>query len=143
MKGNLILLVFVSACFSLVLFEGCSRMKTLPTNVDPAGASDVITANSKNSHFVLLDVRTPQEYSTSHIPGAVNIDVQSPSFRKSVEALDHSKTYLLYCRSGNRSSTAMDIMRSMGFGKVAQITGGITAWEKSGLRTIEGSEPGK
>jgi rhodanese-related sulfurtransferase len=143
MNGNCILLVFVTACLSFALFEGCAQMKTLPTNVDPSGASQIIKANSKNSQFVLLDVRTPKEYATSHIPGAVNIDVQASSFRKNVEALDRSKTYLLYCRSGNRSSTAMDIMRSMGFGKIAQITGGITAWEKSGLRTIEGPEPGK
>jgi rhodanese-related sulfurtransferase len=70
---------------------------------------------------VLLDVRTPGEFAGGHLEGALNIDVQSPDFAARVGELDPNANYLVYCRSGNRSGQAINQMRSLGFGDLANI----------------------
>ena len=64
----------------------------------------------------MIDVRTPEEYASGHLDGALNIDVQSPDFAQQVSQLDPEATYFIYCRSGNRSGQAMSQMANMGFG---------------------------
>lgn len=83
----------------------------------------------KKKNAVVLDVRTTEEYSEGHIPGSQQIDVlQESEFKTRVASLDKGKTYLLYCRSGKRSKTAMTIMKEAGFGKLYDLEGGYTAW---------------
>lgn len=78
------------------------------------------------SETVIIDVRTPEEFATGHLDGAINIDVNSPDFREQVMALDTNGEYFIYCRSGNRSGEAIKQMNQMGFtdmtngGSVAQ-----------------------
>ncbi len=78
---------------------------------------------------VLLDVRTPGEFSSGHISGAKNIDFTSSSFGSKIAALDKSKTYFLYCRSGARSGGACNAMAAEGF-KVYNLAGGIGSWPR-------------
>lgn len=59
---------------------------------------------------VIVDVRTPAEYATGHLEGAVNIDFQSPSFDGDVAELDQDADYVVYCQSGNRSAQAVSVM---------------------------------
>jgi len=80
-----------------------------------------------NSTAALLDVRTPGEYLTGKIPGAVNIDIMDQGFLKAIDRLDKSKTYYVYCRSGGRSGQACHVMVQQGF-KVANLAGGILKW---------------
>lgn len=64
---------------------------------------------------VVIDVRTPAEFASGHLEGALNIDVQSPDFEAQISALDPSGSYYVYCRSGNRSGAAIDRMEALGF----------------------------
>lgn len=64
---------------------------------------------------IVIDVRTPGEYASGHLDGALNIDVQSPDFAAQVSQLDPNATYFIYCRSGNRSGQAIAQMANMGF----------------------------
>lgn len=64
---------------------------------------------------IVIDVRTPAEYASGHLEGALNIDVQSPDFAAQVSELDPNATYFIYCRSGNRSGQAIAQMANMGF----------------------------
>lgn len=64
---------------------------------------------------VIIDVRTPAEFASGHLEGAVNIDVQSPDFAAQIMELDPSGEYFVYCRSGNRSGQAIAQMTQMGF----------------------------
>jgi len=64
---------------------------------------------------VIIDVRTPAEFATGHLDGAVNIDVQSPDFAAQIMELDPNGDYFVYCRSGNRSGQAIAQMSQMGF----------------------------
>jgi rhodanese-related sulfurtransferase len=122
------------------LWGGCSQMITIPREVEPAKAFEILKQNRQNPDFTIIDVRTQKEYEETHIPGAVNIDFRSADFRKEINRLDRKKTYLLYCRTGVRSAQAMKTMREMGFRNVAHISGGITAWQRANLRTISGAE---
>jgi rhodanese-related sulfurtransferase len=78
--------------------------------------------------FQFIDVRTAEEFNTGHIPGAINMDVKEENFRENIKALDASKIYLLYCRTGRRSETALQIMIDNGFQNVRHFKGGIESW---------------
>lgn len=71
-----------------------------------------------SANLILLDVRTAEEYSSGYIPNSINIDVLSPDFKSKIELLDKNKEYLIYCRSGNRSTIASSIMATNGFIKI-------------------------
>ena len=88
---------------------------------------------------VVLDVRTPEEFASGHIPDAVNIDVSASDFASRVGALDADANYAVYCRTGNRSATAMQIMQDAGFGSVAHLGGGVVAWVDAGGELATGS----
>lgn len=64
---------------------------------------------------VVLDVRTPVEYMTGHLAQARNLNVNDDEFAQQVAQLDTSKTYVVYCHSGKRSSKAADLMYQKGF----------------------------
>ena len=63
----------------------------------------------------VIDVRTPAETSAGHLDGSLLFDVQGPAFMASLETLDKSANYYIYCRSGNRSGQAIQIMKDAGF----------------------------
>ncbi len=84
-------------------------------------------AQQLQSNGILLDVRTAGEYTARTIDGAQNIDVMSPAFAASVKRLDKSREYFLFCRSGNRSAQACNLMAEEGF-KVYNLEGGIDEW---------------
>ncbi len=87
---------------------------------------------------VVLDVRTPAEFAAGHLAGAVNLDVNGADFRTKVGALARDVPYAVYCRSGNRSGTALAMMRQLGFTSTYHLGGGIQAWIAAGGRTVTG-----
>jgi rhodanese-related sulfurtransferase len=76
----------------------------------------------------IVDVRTPDEFSAGNISGAVNIDFYSEAFKSKLETLDKNKPVLIYCKSGGRSSQALEVMKSMGFNTVLELEGGYSNW---------------
>jgi phage shock protein E len=64
---------------------------------------------------LVLDVRTPEEFLTGHLLQARNLDVTAAEFTQQITQLDYSKTYVVYCRSGKRSSKAIQLLRQQGF----------------------------
>jgi len=82
----------------------------------------------KDKNTVILDVRTPAEIKAGKIKGAKELNIMSPSFSKKIKELDRSKTYLIYCRSGNRSGKACARMEKEGFEKLYNLIGGYGAW---------------
>ena len=88
-----------------------------------------------NQAPTLIDIRTPNEFADAHLTGAINIDYYAPDFAAQLATLDKTKPYAIYCRSGNRTSDALRIMRELGFTYVYDLQGGILAWERAGFRT--------
>ena len=76
----------------------------------------------------VIDVRTPEEYALGYIDGAILIDYKASDFQASISALNRNITYLIYCRSGNRSGKASIIMDSLGFKKIYDLKGGYMNW---------------
>ena len=85
----------------------------------------------RSKKYVLLDVRTKEEFVAGHIPGAVHLNVNDPDFEKKVAALPKDRPYLVNCRSGARSTRACDKMLTLGFADVYNLEGGILAWQKA------------
>lgn len=77
---------------------------------------------------VILDVRTPAEFASGHLPGAINIDVSAPGFADEIAELDAEGAYAVYCRSGNRSRAAIEQMTAAGLASTVGLEGGIGAW---------------
>lgn len=86
-----------------------------------------------DTDVVVLDVRTPEEFAEGHLDGALMIDFYESDFADRIAELDPDASYLIYCRSGNRSGQTGAIMETLGFGDVANIDGGIVAWSDAGL----------
>jgi len=83
----------------------------------------------QDENAVILDVRTEEETDEGIIPNAIVIDIYQPQeFMSKVEALDKSKTFYVYCRSGGRSAQACAIMNQLGFENTKNLLGGFSAW---------------
>ena len=76
----------------------------------------------ESSEYILVDVRTIQEFAEGHIKGAINIDYLAENFSIEIQALDLENPVLLYCRSGNRSGKAMKIMNELGYLEVYNLS---------------------
>ena len=106
-------------------------------SISPIAGRAMIEKNKNNPDFIILDVRTPGEYASEHIDGAMNLDYYSKSFRTNLNQLDKSKTYLIYCHSGRRSGLTLDMMRDLGFSGAYDIAGGMAAWKAKGLSYLK------
>ncbi len=82
----------------------------------------------EGSNIQLIDVRTPGEHTSGHIPNSENINVMSPDFVSRLEILDRDKACYVYCASGNRSKTACSQMVNMGFKNVNNVRMGMMGW---------------
>ena len=76
----------------------------------------------------LIDVRSNDLYKEGHIPGAVNIALESPDFLSQIETLDKNNTVAVYCRGGRQSKEAAEKLSAAGF-KVVELEGGILTWD--------------
>lgn len=117
----------VSACSA----SPQSTSTSSPATGQHMTASDFSTA-LKAPGTIVLDVRTPAEYAGGHLPAATNIDIEGADFANQIAALDKNATYAVYCRSGNRSATALEQMTAAGFSNVYDLAGGIGAWQQMG-----------
>lgn len=118
--------------FLLLLVFSCttnSAQQSLYSKTIPANEfSDSMKAKKD---FQLVDVRTPEEFAEGHLPDARNIDFEGNDFEKNIQALDKAKPTFIYCRSGNRSAGAMEVMVKTGFREVYNLKGGIKKWNAS------------
>jgi len=133
----------VNACFHLwatlrlvtvavlLLMGGCLEQDG--RLLDPAAAVEIMRQNKDNPAFVILDVRTEQEFRQGHIQGAALLDYYAPDFRERFAELDRDATIFMYCRSGNRSSQVLKMADELGFRIVYDLRGGILAWKEAGL----------
>jgi len=104
-------------------------------------ADSLITTNSANPNFIILDVRTSSEYSGGHIKHAINIDYYSPTLRTQLNLLNKNDVYLVYCHLGGRSASAMDTMQVLGFIETYNMLGGIDAWILAGYQVVINDPP--
>ncbi len=102
-------------------------------NISPKAASGLITQKKGDSRFVILDIRTPGEFKAGHLPDSILIDFYSKTFADKLKQLDKTKTYLIYCRSGNRSGRSLELFKKLKFRKVSHMDSGMIGWKSKGL----------
>ena len=91
---------------------------------------DWVSQFEADENSVLLDVRTEVECNEGIIPNSINIDIyEGQDFIEKLAALDKSKNYYVYCRSGARSAKACEAMNELGFDNTYNLMGGIMQWE--------------
>lgn len=136
--------------FGLILLASCSNSQEVKTTTDevvvqtetqteaqsqPQEASGHQVVDAKTFHdaisegdVVLIDARTPREYSGGHIEGSENIDFLAGDFMSHVQDLDKNETVYIYCASGRRSASAAQQMINAGFKHVVDLSGGFSRW---------------
>jgi len=85
-----------------------------------------------SGEYMIVDIRTLEEFQAGHIKGAINVDFYSPDFKSKVAKLDRNKKYLYYCRSGHRSGQASALAKELGFNVAYELKGGINTWKEAG-----------
>ncbi len=108
--------------------------------ISVAKADTLIRDTTGTVELVIMDVRTPEEFSKGHIKGAINVDFWGKGFLDSIATLNINRTYLIYCTSGVRSSGAMNKMRKLGFGKLYNMKGGLFSWKAAKLPLVTSQE---
>lgn len=108
--------------FSALAFTACgsasSELSFQQISMDAA-----ITQMAEEDNFILLDVRTPEEFADGHIPGAINISNESIGENDITELPDKEQRIYVYCRSGNRSKQASAKLVNLGYTNVVEIGG--------------------
>lgn len=123
---------FIVLAMSFSLFSLFGQTQQAFKSVDVATFEKAVA----DSTYVVLDVRTPAEYSEGHIVGTdFNIDVLDANFTtEALKRLPKDKSIALYCRSGNRSKTAAKILSERGY-NVVELGTGYRGWASAGKPT--------
>lgn len=114
---------YLLTCLALTILMSCQAQSDFKS----VGIDEFKKEMSK-SGVQLIDVRTAQEYSEGHIPGAMNIDVNAPDFEEKIKVLNKKENVALYCRSGRRSKMAANKLTAAGF-KVIELNTGFLSWD--------------
>ena len=127
-KVQLVLVVFLLAVMVQTQIFAENTKEKQYVNITAVEASALIQKNLENTDFKIIDVRTPAEYNAGHISNSQMIDYYADDFLTRLNKLDKNKTYLIYCRSGNRSGKTLPMMEKLGFKKVYNMLGGVKSW---------------
>ena len=111
---------------ALLLLAGCG-VQSEDSTYRQINAEEAAAMMEEESSYIILDVRTAQEYSEKHIPGAINIPNETIGADDIPELPDKDQLILIYCRSGNRSKQAADKLVKLGYTNIVEF-GGINDW---------------
>ena len=111
---------------ALLLLAGCGAQSEEST-YRQVNAEEAATMMEEESGYIILDVRTAQEYSEKHIPGAINIPNETIGTEDIPELPDKEQLILVYCRSGNRSKQAAEKLVKLSYTNIVEF-GGINDW---------------
>ena len=122
---------YILSLLSICFFVACKGQSAKTVETIPAVSfAEKIKATPKAQ---ILDVRTPEEYTSGHIENADNINWNSDSFIAKTDKYDKSKPVFVYCMSGGRSRQASDKLHELGFTEVYDLEGGIMKWNRAGF----------
>jgi len=123
-----VLVLALAAC----VFAVSAAEKSGPEPIKHVDAKNAQKLLSQ-TNLVILDIRSPEEFRSFHIAGATNIDFHGSNFEQRINSLDKSKTYLVHCASGGRSTQSLKIFQKHDFQSIYHLDGGINGWKNAGL----------
>ncbi len=130
-------LKFISLLLLSFLFLSCQGQTSKTVNtIDAKSFAEKLKTNENPQ---LLDVRTPEEYSTEHIGDAKNVNWNGDDFVTKAVTYDKSKPIFVYCKLGGRSAQAADKLAELGFKEIYNLDGGIMKWKAQGNANAEPS----
>ena len=117
---------FLFVFFVILMLSGCSATPPKIT-YRQISMDDAVIMMSEETGYILLDVRTAEEFAEKHIPGAICIPNESIGSDEIPELPDKSQLIMVYCRSGNRSKQAAQKLADLGYVNIVEF-GGIIDW---------------
>jgi len=120
------------ALFCCLLLHACESEAQTKLSPDAYQAALQATQNVQ-----LVDVRTPDEFRSGHLAGAVNINFYDTDFAQQMARLDKEKPLMVYCAVGGRSGKAAAQLTQMGFKNVSDLQGGFNAWKAQGKPVVQ------
>ncbi len=130
-------IVLVYKLYSHIQTSGYKLHGRIIKNITPEKAHTLVQENADNPNLVILDVRTPKEFSEGRIENAVNLDFHSENFREELDKLDKDRAYIVHCAKGVRSRKTLNMMKELGFKQAYNMKGGIVKWKEKGFSTIK------
>jgi len=127
-----ILIILLTA----VLAAQCSGGGENVKYISPTQAHDLISSRGNDPDFKIIDIRTPGEFKSGHLKDAVLIDFYAKGFLDKIKQLNKTKTYLVYCRTGNRSGQMMRMIKDFGFHEIYLMDQGIRGWQRKNYSVI-------
>jgi thioredoxin len=123
---SLLLLLFISLTIASCNGQPSKNIQTIA----PEAFAKKINETPKAQ---ILDVRTPEEYTSEHIDNAINVNWLGDNFISGAEKFDKSKPVFVYCKSGGRSAKASAKLAELGFNNIYNLDGGMMKWNAAGL----------
>ena len=130
---------FISLLLLLLLLAGCAAPAEQEASYRQITMDEAVAMMEEEKDYIILDVRTVEEYDDKHIPGAINIPNETIGTAAIPELPDQDQLILVYCRSGNRSKHASEKLVKLGYTNVVEF-GGIIDWHGE-TETNEGGSP--
>ena len=118
---------WIPVFMALLLMAGCAAPAKRTSGYRKINMEQAASMMATENEYILLDVRTPEEFREKHIPGAINIANETIGSEEIPELPDKEQLILVYCRSGNRSKQASEKLAAMGYTNIVEI-GGIHDW---------------
>ena len=118
---------WIPILMALLLLSGCAAQAQKEQSYRQINMDEAIAMMEAESDYIILDVRTPEEFSERHIPGAINVANETIGSEEIPELPDKDQLILVYCRSGNRSKQASEKLVALGYTNIIEF-GGINDW---------------
>ena len=133
---TLILMPVLIILMAALILTGCGSSADDTDSYRQVSSAEAAAIMEEETDYIILDVRTQEEYETAHIPGAICIPNETIGTEDIPELPDKEQLILVYCRSGNRSKQASEKLAKQGYTNIVEL-GGINSWTGE---TVSGSE---
>ena len=126
-RGGIAMKRFIPFFLSILLLAGCAAPAESEAGYQQISMDEAAAMMEEENNYMILDVRTPEEFGERHIPGAINIPNETIGTEEIPELPDKEQLILVYCRSGNRSKQASEKLVRLGYTNIVEF-GGINDW---------------
>ena len=134
-KKRLVLtLVIIISVSALIIYYTQIHLPSTTISFGDVTVEEAKSLVESNVSLIIVDVRTREEYDSGHIEGAILIPVSELEGR--INELSKEEEFLIYCRTGNRSSNSVNILKANGYTKIFHMNDGIIAWIQAGYPTV-------
>lgn len=128
---------------ALVLSGACSKVGgpespgQVVEDISLEEAFTLMEDNRGRGDFIIIDLRSAEEYASGHIEDAINLDYSSSDFLEALDELNRERVYLIYSYSDDVSGQVLDVMAGLGFTEVYNMRGGMERWEEIGMPQVK------